>query len=185
MDTTSASLLDRVRQPDAHSAWERFVLLYTPLLVRWACRFGLRGQDAADLVQDVFAFLVQKLPEFRYDPHQSFRAWLYAVTANKWREVRRRRLPALLDAQDGPLADLAAPDESDEFEYRRYLVQRALQLIESDFQPTTWKAWQQFAVNGRPADQVAAELGISAQAVYLAKSRVLRRLRQELQGLVD
>ena len=86
------------------------------------------------------------------------------------------------------LADLPDPNDNAQFgevQYREYLVQRALGLIEGDFQPETWRAWQEFAVAGRPAAEVARLLGVSPHAVYLAKARVLRRLREELAGLLD
>jgi RNA polymerase sigma-70 factor (ECF subfamily) len=129
-----------------------------------------------------------KLPEFRYDRDRSFRAWLKTVLLNKWREARRRRVPQPVDAQQGPLAELpdpAAADGLEEAEYRRCLVERALRVLEGDFQPVTWKAWQEFAVAGRSAADVARELGITPHAVYLAKARILRRLREELEGLLD
>ena len=93
-----------------------------------------------------------------------------------------------MDAGAGPLADLAEPDDHEELSelaYRRYLVQRALQLMAGDLEPSTLEAWQRFAIAGRPAADVAVELGISTHAVYLAKARVVRRLRQELDGLLD
>jgi len=90
MATTSSSLLERLRQPEATEAWQRFVHLYTPLLYYWARGTGLPEHDAADLVQDVLVVLVQKLPEFRYDAGQSFRGWLRTITLNKWRERCRR-----------------------------------------------------------------------------------------------
>jgi RNA polymerase sigma-70 factor (ECF subfamily) len=188
MDTTSVTLLERVRQPGDPEAWQRFVRLYTPMLYAWACRSGLQDQDAADLVQEVLTALLGKLRDFHYDWRQSFRGWLRTVMRNKWRELRRRRAPVLLDARDGALAELASRDEPaelDEVEYRHQLVQRALQLIEGDFQPATWRAWTGYVVAGRPAAAVAQELGVSAHSVYLAKARVMRRLRQELNGLLD
>src|SRR5215469_10776017 len=86
MDITPASLLDHLRNPADQAAWKRFVQIYTPLMYHWAHRIRLQDQDAADLVQDVFTVLVQKLPEFRYDRQRSFRAWLKTVLLNKWRE---------------------------------------------------------------------------------------------------
>lgn len=188
MNTTSPTLLERLRQPEERAAWDRFVRLYTPLLCGCARRLGMQDSDVHDLVQDVFATLVQKLPEFRYDRDRSFRGWLQAVVRNRWLETRRRRAPVPLDAQAGPLADLPGPEDSGMFaetEYRRELVRRALELIAGDFQPATWRAWCEFVVAGRPAADVAKELGTSAHAVYLAKARVLRRLREELDGLLD
>src|SRR5437763_16387468 len=111
MNTTPASLLERLRRPAEEAAWVRFVELYTPLLFYWARRVGLREPDAADLVQDVFALLVQKLPEFRYDRHKSFRAWLRTVTLNRWRQTQRRQTPAPLPEE--ALPDAPGPDEAE------------------------------------------------------------------------
>ena len=187
MDTTSVTLLDQVRQTGNEAAWRRFVTLYTPLLYGWARRMGLAEQDTADLVQDVFTLLLRKLAEFRYDRDRSFRAWLRAVLHNRWCEGRRRPVPVPLDAGAGPLAELVSPDDDglDEAEYRRQLVQRCLELVRGDFEPATWRAWTEYVVAGRPAAEVARELGLTAHAVYLAKARVLRRVREELAGLLD
>jgi RNA polymerase sigma-70 factor (ECF subfamily) len=187
MESTSISLLERLRQPDPGRAWERFVELYTPLLLNWARRHGLQHQDAADLVQEVFVVLVQKLPEFTYDRDKSFRNWLRTVLVNKWRDrCRRQALPTT--AGEEILAGVPDPDDPDaswEVEHRRQLLRRTLELMRPQFTSTTWKACWEFAAEGRPAAAVAAELGISENAVYIAKSRVLRRLRQELEGLLD
>jgi RNA polymerase sigma-70 factor, ECF subfamily len=142
MNTTSPSLLERLRQPAEEESWGRFVKLYTPLLFSWARRMGLQEQDAADLVQDVLTLLVQKLPEFRYDQSKTFRGWLHTLTLNRWRELRRRAgaAPAVGGAAD--LADVPSPTKDEAFweqECRQYLVGRALQLMQADFQPTTWK----------------------------------------------
>jgi RNA polymerase sigma-70 factor (ECF subfamily) len=188
MKDTPVSLLERLRQPGEQAAWDRFVQLYTPLLLHWANRLGLHDQAARDLVQDVFTVLVEKLPEFRYDPHKRFRAWLWTVTANKCRERRRRPALPVTQAEEGQLEELPGPDTTEavsEAEYRRYLMQRALQLMQTEFQPTTWQAFWECVVADRPAAEVAAALGLSIDAVYTAKSRVLRRLRQELAGLLD
>lgn len=188
MNTTSVSLLHRLRSPDEQEAWARFVALYTPLLLEWTRRLGLQSQDAADLVQEVFTLLVQKLPQFRYDQTRGFRKWLRTVVTNKWRDLVRRRQPAILDGHDPALVELAAPEEGDvlsEAEQREMLLRRALQLMQSEFSPKTWKACWEHVVAGRPASEVAAELGIAVGAVYVAKSRVLCLLRQELAGLFD
>jgi RNA polymerase sigma-70 factor (ECF subfamily) len=188
MHTTSISLLERLRRPGEADAWARLVELYTPLLFYWACRTGIREQDAADLVQEVFAVLVQKLPEFMYDRHKSFRGWLRTILFNKWRDQRRRLEAARFQSNDLVLDNLADPEGPEMFweaEYRQQLVGRALELMQAEFQPTTWKACWETVVSDRPAADVADELGLSVDAVYAAKSRVLRRLRQELAGLWD
>jgi RNA polymerase sigma-70 factor (ECF subfamily) len=162
--------------------------LYTPLLYHWARQLGLQQSDAADLVQEVFVVLVQKLPDFRYQANQRFRGWLWTVTVNKHRERQRRRAGKLQGAGDVGLEDLADPriDEAvAEAEYRTYLARRALELMQTDFQLTTWKACWECIVEGRPPAEVAAELGLTVNAVHLAKSRVLRHLRAELAGFLD
>src|SRR5260370_37897418 len=106
--TTPVSLLQRLRQPAAQAAWERFVQLYTPLLRAWAHRLGLRDGDCDDLVQDVFAVLVRKLPEFEYRPDQRFRGWLWTVLLNKYREQRRRLAVGAGPGEVG-LDDLVTP----------------------------------------------------------------------------
>jgi RNA polymerase sigma-70 factor, ECF subfamily len=188
MSTTPVTLLERLRRPDQPDAWRRFVDLYAPLLHYWASRLGLQESEAADLVQDVFVILVQKLPEFQYDPGKSFRSWLRAVTLNRWRETRRRHdLPVV----QGEAGDRPGPDDLDpavtfwEEEYRRCIVHRALALIQEEFQPTTWKAfWESVVCDRRPQD-VARELGLTPNAVYVARSRVLACLREHLDGLLD
>jgi RNA polymerase sigma-70 factor (ECF subfamily) len=189
MNSTSTTLLERLRQPGDHEAWARLVRLYTPLLYYWLRRQGARQDDAADVVQDVFVALMQKLPEFTYDRRKGqFRSWLCKVTLNKWRDAHRRRQPALLGPDEPALAERAGPDEVAllaEDEYRHHLTARALELMQAEFAATTWKACWECVVNGRPAAEVAAELGLSPGAVYAARFRVIGRLRQELEGLLD
>ena len=188
MNTTSASLLERLRQPEEAAAWPRFVRLYTPLLFYWARRTGLPQEDAADLVQDVLMTLVQKLPLFTYEPGRTFRGWLRTITMNKWRERGRRKSLAGPGPNDPGFSAVPARPEADPFdevEYRKQLVQRALQVMQSEFEPRTWQACWETAVEGRSAGEVAQQLGVSIDVVYAAKSRVLKRLREELDGLLN
>ena len=188
MHTTSLTLLERLREPGAEAAWARFVKLYTPLLYSWAHRAGLRDQDAADLVQDVFTALVQKLPVFDYDPHKSFRSWLRAVILNLWRDRQRRQSSRPAETNQVVLGEVAESDKDSVFaaaEYRRQLFGRALELLEPEYAPSTWKAFREHGLKGRAAGEVAAELGISVGAVYAGKFRVLGRLREELRGFIE
>jgi RNA polymerase sigma-70 factor (ECF subfamily) len=188
MLTTPPSLLMRLREAPERDAWERFVEMYTPLFFAWTKRLRLDDHEAADLVQDLFIVLVEHLPKFVYDRDKSFRGWLKTILLNRWRN-RVRRTTTENTIQHVEMNELAAPAEDvpelAEEEYRQYLVGRALALMKAEFQPATWKACWEFVVAGRRADAVARELGISVNAVYLAKSRVLRRLREELAGLLD
>jgi RNA polymerase sigma-70 factor (ECF subfamily) len=163
MDTiprTPASLLLRLREPSSQAAWERFVELYTPLLLRWANRLGLRGADCDDLVQDVFIVLMRELPKFEYNPDRLFRRWLKTVMRNKFCERERRQVlgadvgDAFLDEAKAPDPLIAAEDE----EYRTYVFRQATTLMRRDFEEPTWRAFLELNA-GRPAAEVAAELG--------------------------
>ncbi len=188
MDQTSPTLLAKLTGPNRAGAWSRFVHLYTPLLTRWAERLAVPPSDRPDLIQEVFLTLLGSLPQFTYARGNSFRAWLHTVFVNKWRDICRRRVPVPL-APDGsgfPVPVVEDPRTIiDEAEYHAVLADRAARLIRADFNATTWTAFWATVVEGRPAGDVAVELGISANAVYLARSRVLQRLRQELVGLLD
>jgi RNA polymerase sigma-70 factor (ECF subfamily) len=200
--TTPISLLVRLQQPPGleesspggqrtwQEAWGHFVKLYVPLLYGWARRVGLQTADAEDLIAEVLRDLVRTLPTFRYDPERGrFRSWLIKVLHNKLKQIRRRDHELiLLRNGDSPLSDVSVADDVEaisEAEYRQYVARRALELMRAEFEPRTWQACWETAANGRQADEVAAELGMTRDAVYKAKSRVLERLRQELDGLLD
>jgi RNA polymerase sigma-70 factor (ECF subfamily) len=183
MLTTSYSLLDRLRQPDEDGeAWDRFVRLYTPLLFHWARRWGLQAADAGDAIQDVLLVLLRELPVYQRSPQSRFRSWLWAVTRNRVRSLRRQRLPGLLDNQL-EANEPAAPDhvaEQQAAEEMALLTRRAAELLQNDFQPASWKAFWETAVVGRSGQEVAQELGMTVGAVYAARFRVQQRIREEL-----
>jgi RNA polymerase sigma-70 factor (ECF subfamily) len=178
-----AKLRDPVEQP---LAWARFVSLYVPLLYRQARRLGVNPDDAGDLVQDVLVVLLRALPDFHYDPQRSFRAWLKTVVQNRWRETLRR--PRLATALPEVLEQLTQDDalqELTESEHTRHLVQVVLPSLAKHFPPAEWTAFERYALQGQPATTVAADLGISVATVYAARSRVLRRIRDELGEFLD
>lgn len=183
MPTTSESLLSRLGRAGDTSAWERFVLLYTPLLSALARRVGLNGPDADDFVQDAFTRLLTSIPAYSADGRHRFRDWLKTVALNVWRDRCRKRFPAV--GVDVPEPGVEAEFDFVEAEQADRLARRALQIMQSDFEPATWKACWETAVEGRPAADVGRELGMTAAAVYVARSRVLRRVREELDGLLD
>lgn len=185
MPTTSLTLLERLAQGGDDEAWNRFVDLYTPLLVGWCRRSGMSDVDAADMIQQVFLTLYEKLPAFQYRPQGSFRAWLKTVLLNAWRNQQRKNARAAGELDPETLAGGDPRLELDEAEYRVHLVRRALEVMQDQFEPATWRACWEFVVQERPAAEVAAELGLTVNAVYLAKSRVLRRLREELRCFWD
>lgn len=185
-NATPASLLHRLRQPADRRAWDEFAELYVPVLFQWARAIGLQDADAADLVQDVFAHLMTRLPVFDYDRDGSFRGWLRTVLVNRRREQLRRRRPTGLD--DVALANLADSEVADPFAsgvYRQALLRQALGRLKGTVSDLHWRAFEAVALDGRPAPAVARELGLSLNAVYVAKSRMLQTLREELAGLLD
>jgi RNA polymerase sigma-70 factor (ECF subfamily) len=162
--------------------------LYTPLLFLWARRLGASEHDAPDLVQEVFLVLAREMPHFRHNPAQRFRGWLWTILVNKWRDRARQRAAQPLMADQDELETVAMPNNVEELaedQYRAYLFARALELMQAELPAGEWRAWQKYIVEGRPADEVARELGMTINQVYLAKSRILRRIRVELEGLLD
>ena len=177
-------------RPDA-SDWQRLQGIYLPLDPAMAGAGPGIGDEADDLAQDVFLVVIRELPRFERRREGSFRAWLRHVTVNRtrshWR--RRRRMPAVgLDPAVGFLDRLEAPDgdlarEWDR-DHDRHVFERLLAVVQPDFQPSTWEAFRRFAMDGAPAARVAAELGLSENAVLQAKSRILKRLRAEAGDLL-
>ncbi len=186
---TPHSLLDRVRGGDGE-AWRALLAIYEPLLRRWLRGASLQPADLDDLTQQILTVLVRKLPSFVHNGRPgAFRAWLRSVALRETADFHRRRaaLPPLretdeLDALPAPLDELARTWEA---EYERHVLAGLLDLLEPEFSPSAWRAFRRVALDGTPPRVVAEEMGMTVNAVTLAKSRVLRRLRQEAHGLVD
>lgn len=188
---TSTSLLRRVKA-HAPEAWQRLADLYGPMVYGWCRRSGLQGEDAADIVQEVFSAVATHVAGFRGQRRQgSFRAWLRTITRNKIRDAIRRERHRL-GAQGGTSAQqrlLQAPQppdppsQSEPPEVEDALWRRGLELVRAEFEDRSWRAFWRVAVDGRSPAEVADELGMTLHAVYKAKSRILRRLRQELSDL--
>lgn len=185
---TSPSLLQRVRGGDA-DAWRRLTDLYGPLVFYWCRRQGVGEHDSADLTQDVFASVARAVRGFKQRSTGTFRGWLWTITRNRLRDFFRRRA-ADAGAAGGTAAweQLAAvaeslSDDPDDYTDKcqlNALHRRGIELVRCQFEERTWQLFWQTVVEDRPTSEVAAEFDISANAVRQARSRVLRRLRQEL-----
>ena len=187
---TSASLLDRLRAGSVPADWRRLVDLYTPLIRTWLGRHGLQAADADDLTQHVLTVVVAKLPSFRHSGRRgAFRAWLRGITVNTLRAFWRSRpepsppggFDDVLDRLQDPGSELSLQWDR---EHDEHVTRRALRAIEPEFKPTTWLAFRRLVIDESNPETVAAELGVSVNAVLIAKSRVLARLRRELIGFV-
>lgn len=190
--SSSFTLLVRVRAKDP-DAWQRLVRLYVPLVYEWARQAGLQSSDAADVGQEVFRTVVDAIDNYRGSGSgDAFRAWLWGITRNKLREFHRRKAAQPLAAggtdanvQLQQYAELELPEDSSVFgDQRPALAQRALQLIQAEFEPRTMQAFWQATVEGRQTADIAADLQMTIKAVRQAKYRVMRRLRQELDELL-
>jgi RNA polymerase sigma-70 factor, ECF subfamily len=183
--STSSSLLERARAP---GAWERLTSLYCPLVYGWARRAGLGTDDAADMVQEVFLAVVKYLPGFRHDRREdTFRGWLWTITQNKIHDLRRRqsRGPDAVGGSDAHQRLMNLPElqaSASNLARPGPLLAHALEVIRSEFEAPSWQAFWEVVVEGRRPGDVALGLGISVNAVYIARSRILRRLRDELGG---
>jgi RNA polymerase sigma factor (sigma-70 family) len=190
--TTRRSLIVKLRDPADTTAWREFVAIYEPLIYRLARRKGLQDADAHDLCQEVFRAVAGAVE--RWDPVRgSFRAWLSRIARNLLINFCTRRqfqfrgsgatsVQELLEAQ--PAVDPSA-SALFEAEYRRRLFRWAAEEVQGQFAQTTWQAFWQTAVEDRRPDEVAADLRLSVGAVYVARSRVLARLRRRVEQIGD
>lgn len=186
-NSTSPSLLDLIRDND-QEAWQRLTALYGPLVYQWCHRWHLQSADIADIFQEVFRAVATNINSFQRDQAgATFRGWLWTICRNKLADHFRRRAqePDALGGTEARQRMEQLPDAEPEPGPVGNLPRRALELIRNDFEDRTWQAFFQTAIEKRSPSDVAANLGMSVQAVYKAKSRVLHRIRQELSGLID
>jgi len=190
--STQYSLIVKLRDPADAKAWEEFVAIYEPLVYRLARNKGLQDADAQDVCQDVFRSVARSVDRWEPDPTRgSFRGWLFTIARNLTINflTRRDRHPrgsgdsdvlAMLDAL--PADESYATAEFDA-EYQKRLFRWAADQVRDEFTATTWQAFWQTGVENRAIGDVAKDLGISAGAVYVARSRVLARLRKRIDQL--
>lgn len=191
--STSLSLLERAKRRD-EQAWSRLTYVYAPLLDYWCRGWGVQGSDAEDLRQEVFQAVLHGLETFRRDqPGHSFRGWLRVIAHRKfldqWR--KRQRQPDARGGSDAHHRMLQLPepppdtDDGDPPEQVSQLHHRGLEVVRGEFEPKTWQAFWQTAVDGQSPLDVGQKLGMTTAAVRKAKSRVLLRLREELGDVLD
>ncbi len=194
MSATSATLLERLRDRADAEAWQRLVELYTPLLTGWLRRHALQPSDVDDLVQEVLAAVARDIGRFEHNRRVgAFRHWLRTILANRLREFWRAQRARPTATGESDFADILAQLEDSgsglsrlwDREHDEHVVRRLLAMIEPQFTPSTWQAFRRLVLDGERPDAVAAELGLSVNAVFIAKSRVLQRLRQEGRDLLD
>jgi RNA polymerase sigma-70 factor (ECF subfamily) len=191
---TSLSLLHRLRGRSVQTDWSRFVGLYEPLVRSWLRQKNVGEHDADDLVQNIMAVVLRRIGDFEHNGRPgAFRTWLRTIMLNCLKESWRARkgnphaiggseIFALISELEDPESHLSRQWNA---EHDRHVMRQLLAELKDQFEPRTWQAFEGFALQGRSAAEVAGELGITSNAVFIAKSRVLARLRQESEGLLD
>ena len=186
--TTHPSLLVRLRDSHDAAAWELFVELYAPPVYGFARRHGLQDADAADLTQEVLRSVVAAVPGLAYDPTRgTFRGWLYTIARRRIHDflAGRRRLEQ--GSGDSATVQLlqeqpARDDEEGRWErdYQQHMFNLAVEQVRDSFEAMTWRAFWLLAVEGKSGEEASRQTGLSVGAVYVAKSRVLARLKQRI-----
>jgi RNA polymerase sigma-70 factor (ECF subfamily) len=192
--STSSGLVEQVRAFDSEG-WQRLTDVYGPVVYRWCRSAGLPAQDAADVIQEVFLAVAKYIPDFHRDrPGDTFGGWLWTITRNKiqdqWRRCRGRPVAQggtdaqqRLEAFPESVSDSAQPDSSQV--EADSLEQRAIELVRAGVEDRTWQAFWDLTVENAPAAEIAQQLRMTTSAVYKAKYRVLRLIRNELQDLTE
>ncbi|MDP7019302.1 MAG: sigma-70 family RNA polymerase sigma factor [Pirellulaceae bacterium] len=192
VDSTSSGLIDGAKRQDPR-AWRRLVQLYGGLVYSWCRKFGVSQADAADVFQEVFRSVHTHITDFRRDdPGHAFRGWLWTVTRNKIRDHFRRLAgrPQATGGTDAMLKLLNLAEENSSMlgdqsssQQQSSSLLAGMEMVQAEFEDGTWQAFWRTTVDDVPTSVVADELEMSVNAVRLAKSRVLRRLREQLDAL--
>ena len=187
-ELTRPSLLLRIRDPEDADSWNRFVDVYRPLILRYARKRGLQDADAADVAQDVLAQVSRAIRAFEYRPEVGrFRDWLGTVVRHRVHRFLRREANQPRGAEGNWLDDLPATQQDSDWSvaFNAHVLNEALDRARPHFEASTWDAFRLAWLEQQPAATAAEKLGIPVAGVYLAKSRVLKRLREEVMAIAE
>jgi RNA polymerase sigma-70 factor (ECF subfamily) len=191
MASTSHSLLEQLQAGPQGLAWERFHSIYEPLIHNWLRSHHLLASDRDDVTQNVLTIVVQKLPGFQHNLQTgAFRKWLRSISINCLRDYWKKQKTHPKQAAADQVLNEWADDQSEisqrwDAEYNQNLIRKLLQLLQPEFKPNTWKAFEAVRLQQRPVEEVGKELDMSLGAIHVACHRVMTRLRQEARGLMD
>jgi RNA polymerase sigma-70 factor (ECF subfamily) len=186
---TKPSLLVRIRDPLDEEAWRTFMALYAPLIYRFGRRWGLQDADAADLTQEVLGEVMSGIRSFEYRPERGrFRDWLLLITRRRLARIvglkARLPKPGLGSGIPDPVDESSPNPEWDEA-FNERVLRVALRRIRPHFSSASWRAFERVWMEHRPATEAADELSMSVEAVYMAKSRILKRLEEEVRDIAE
>ncbi len=193
MTNTPLSLLHRLSSQPEDSDWQRLVEIYTPLIRRWLAGYGVAESEAEDLMQEVFQTLLLEVGEFKHNGRTgAFRRWLRLTIVNRLKGFwRARKMESLTNGADASMIMEAMEDPSSnpnvlwDQEHDSHVARALLRLVEPQFTVSTWQAFRLQVMEGIKASEVAEQLGISVNAALIAKSRVMKALREEATGLIE
>lgn len=193
MNTTSISLLQRLGEAPDGDDWRQLVDDYVPMVKRWLRQNGVTDADADDIVQEVMTVLVNRVGEFQRQRTGSFRRWVRTITINCMRDHLRKRQRSPQPAGGSDMVQILNALEDDhsqltqrwEREHGQRLLEILLRRVRREFREQTWRAFSMAAIENVPTESIAEQLGISMNAVFVAKSKVLRRIREEGAGLLE
>lgn len=183
--TTQPSLVVRLRDHSDASAWSEFVEVYSPLIYDFCRTRDLQASDAADITQEVLFRVSKAIGQFEYDQSKGlFRDWLARIVLNEIRRLTKKQVhvvtdPERLDDDSGTLAS------SWNEQFQQYIFSKALERSKSHFNEETWTMFELSWLDKMPVEQVAQKTGVGVERIYVARSRVLQRLRYEVAILVD
>ncbi|MEM9586289.1 MAG: RNA polymerase sigma factor [Planctomycetota bacterium] len=188
---TSPTLLARLQsQSDDHSAWLRFEERYSPMISAWCRRWGVQSSDADDLCQDVLMALCKQMSSFEYDASLSFRGFLRTIARRAWCDLlSQRNRQAVATGETAVLELIQSQGDGDEFaeqleaEWRKELLEQAMQRVRQRVKPHTWQAFELLTRDGRSGAEVAATLDMKIGAVWVAKSKIKKMLQDEVAAL--
>lgn len=188
---TRVSLLAKIRNLNDGLAWSEFVRLYAPLVHSYGVKNGLQDADAADLAQETLRLVMRAAPEFVYDPAKgTFRGWLFTIARNEIRKFANRQKRTAVGSGDSNVRELLETQpsprwEEDEWdrEYQLNLFRCAAEKVQGEFRENTWQAFWRTIIQHQEIETVARDLGLSVGAVYIARSRITARIRQEISAI--
>jgi len=191
--STRQSLLNRMRDRQDHDAWNQFVEIYSPYVFGILRRKGLQDADAADVMQEVMRTVFRSLKKFEHNQRPgAFRRWLGCITQTRWcdfLENSRKETPGKGDTEALKILDQQlSPDDEEAFlerEYQKTLFQWAVGQVRGEFHDSTWQAFWETYVEGRASKDVADSLGLTVEAIYMARSRVLARLKNKIREVEE
>ena len=186
---TSTHLLEGLRRPDHGTVWPQFVDRYRPMIVSYARRLGLNDADAQDAAQQTLIAFCTSYQAGKYDREKGrLRIWLFGIARNQILNTRRRRRDREIQVADhsrdtnffARVEDEDQLEQAWEEEWQQAVLRQCLDVVRREFDGKTVQAFEMFAWKGRPAQEVAEQLGMTANAVFLVKHRVMKRIRDLL-----